>query len=125
MQELINESRKLIEYAGKDGTVKKEDIIFNVNPEDNFNWRTPKNKNNVPIVVSGENFSLFRPEIGVVITSGENNNKKEGGMEFSRKFNKPSMNEFSQMAYESNRLNSLRYLSSLSIDSTNQNDNNS
>lgn len=26
MQELINESRKLIEYAGKDGTVKKEDI---------------------------------------------------------------------------------------------------
>ena len=26
MQELINESRKLIEYAGEDGTVKKEDI---------------------------------------------------------------------------------------------------
>ena len=46
-------------------------------------------------------------------------------MEFSRQFKKPSMNEFSQMAYESNRLNSLRYLSSLSIDSTNQNDYNS
>lgn len=26
MQELINESRKLIEYAGKDGTVQKEDV---------------------------------------------------------------------------------------------------
>ena len=102
-------------------TVKKEDIIFNINPEDNFNWRTPKNKNNVPIVVSGENFSLFRPEIGVVITSGENNNKKEGGMEFSRKFNKPSMNEFSQMVLESQNLNSRKYLSSLSIDSP-QND---
>ena len=104
-------------------SVQKEDIIYNVNPTDIYNWKTPKHKD-VPIVISGENFSLFKPEIGVVITSNENN-KKEGGMEFSRQFKKPSMNEFSQMAYESNRLNSLRYLSSLSIDSTNQNDYNS
>lgn len=109
--------------SSKRKSVQKEDIIYNVNPTDAYNWKTPKHKD-VPIVISGENFPLFKPEIGVVITSNENN-KKEGGMEFSRQFNKPSMNEFSQMAYESNRINSLRYLSSLSIDSTNQNDYNS
>ena len=86
-----------------------------------YNWKSQKQKdNNIPIVVSGENFTLINPEIGVVVTS-EENTKKEGGMEFSQKFNKPSMEEFSKMVITSQNLNSKRFLS-MSIDST-QNEN--
>ena len=86
-----------------------------------YNWKKKKKKdNNIPVVVSGENFTLIHPEIGVVVTS-EENTKKEGGMEFSQKFNKPSMEEFSKMVIASQNLNSKRFLS-MSIDST-QNEN--
>lgn len=100
---------------------KKESIVYNVNPANMYNWKSQKQKdNNIPIVVSGENFTLIHPEIGVVVTS-EENTKKEGGMEFSQKFNKPSMEEFSKMVIASQNLNSKRFLS-MSIDST-QNEN--
>ena len=88
-------------------------------PNDYYDIRYSKMKHikKGPIVTSGNNYSLITPEIGVIITQ-DDKHKKEGGFEFSQKFNKPSMFEFSRLAMESERYNSQRYLlSSMSIDS--------
>lgn len=45
----------------------------------------------------GDNFSLFQPEVGVVIKNPILNQTKDGGMNFSEKFNRFSLNEYSQL----------------------------
>ena len=77
-----------------------------------------KNKKSTP---SGSNFNLINPETGVVIEN-QNNKKKEikdGGFEYIKKYNKPSMYEFSKLVMESSNLNTLnsRALSSGLIES--------
>lgn len=46
---------------------------------------------------SGDNFSLFQPEVGVVIKNPILNQTKDGGMNFSEKFNRFSLNDYSQL----------------------------
>ena len=70
---------------------------------------------------SGSNFNLIKPETGVVIESKNNKKKevKDGGFEYIKKYNKPSMYEFSKLVMETSNLNSLnsRALSSGLIES--------
>ena len=70
---------------------------------------------------SGSNFNLIKPETGVVIEDKSNRKKeiKDGGFEYIKKYNKPSMYEFSKLVMESSNLNSLnsRALSSGLIES--------
>ena len=70
---------------------------------------------------SGSNFNLIKPEIGVVIEDKSNRKKeiKDGGFEYIKKYNKPSMYEFSKLVVETSNLNSLnsRALSSGLIES--------
>ena len=59
---------------------------------------------------SGSNFNLIQPEIGVVIEDKSRKKKevKDGGFEYIKKYNKPSMYEFSKLVMESSNLNSLK-----------------
>ena len=59
---------------------------------------------------SGSNFNLIKPEIGVVIQDKSRKKKevKDGGFEYIKKYNKPSMYEFSKLVMESSNLNSLK-----------------
>ena len=70
---------------------------------------------------SGSNFNLMKPETGVVIEDKSKKKKeiKDGGFEYIKKYNKPSMYEFSKLVMETSNLNSLnsRNLSSGLIES--------
>ena len=70
---------------------------------------------------SGSNFNLMKPETGVVIEDKNKRKKeiKDGGFEYIKKYNKPSMYEFSKLVMETSNLNSLnsRALSSGLIES--------
>ena len=72
------------------------------------------------ILPSGPNFKKIKPETGVVIENNTNEKKKEikdGGFEFIKKYNKPSMYEFSKLLMETSQLNSSKVLSSGLIES--------
>ena len=90
---------------------EKNNIIY-------FRNIVPKRKLLYP---SGSNFNLLRPETGVVIEdkSSRKSEVKDGGFEYIKKYNKPSMYEFSKLVMESSNLNSLnsRALSSSLIES--------
>ena len=105
---------------------QKEDIIFNPNDKIQlFDFEYPKMKNiNKEINISGNNFRLVKPEIGVIISNENNKQKKEGGFEYIKKYNKPSMNEYNQkLSYNSQNSNNL--LSSyISLDNNTENVNN-
>ena len=91
--------------------VAKNNIIY-------FKNADPKRKLLFP---SGSNFELMKPETGVVIEDKSNKKTeiKDGGFEYIKKYNKPSMYEFSKLVMESSNLNSLnsRALSSRLIES--------
>ena len=55
---------------------------------------------------SGQNFDKIIPEIGVNIISNDKKNKKEGGLNFSKKFKKASMIEFNNLLIDTQNLNS-------------------
>ena len=105
---------------------QKEDIIFNPNDKIKlFDFEYQKMKNiNKEINISGNNFRLVKPEIGVIISNENNKQKKEGGFEYIKKYNKPSMNEYNQkLSYNSQNSNNL--LSSyISLDNNTENVNN-
>ena len=91
--------------------IMRNNQVYSKNPNS-------KNKKSTP---SGSNFNLINPETGVVIEN-QNNKKKEikdGGFEYIKKYNKPSMYEFSKLVMESSNLNTLnsRALSSGLIES--------
>ena len=69
---------------------------------------------------SDSNFDLMGPETGVVIEdkNGKKKEIKDGGFEYIKKYNKPSMHEFSKLVIKSSNLNSLnsRALSSRLIE---------
>ena len=98
-------------------TIKKireeSEIIRNPNDEDLFKRKNKLKileKKNDYIIPSGQNFDIMIPEVGVTIIN-EKKKKKIGGFNFSEKFNKPSMEEFSKLAFDTENLNSKRFLS--------------
>lgn len=70
---------------------------------------------------SGSNFDKIIPEVGVVIQSDNKNEIKKGGFEYYNKYNKPSINEYSQLVRETLKLNHQLKLSSLTSGNLNQN----
>jgi hypothetical protein len=59
---------------------------------------------------------MIIPEVGVTIINSDKK-KKEGGLNFTEKFKKPSMEQFSKLAFDTENLNSKRFLTgSLSQD---------
>jgi len=115
--------RRISTKLGKK-TIKKmreeTEIIRNPNNGDPF--KTNKfgfkntNKKNDYIIPSGQNFEMIVPEVGVTIINSDKK-KKEGGLNFTEKFKKPSMEQFSKLAFDTENLNSKRFLTgSLSQD---------
>ena len=57
------------------------------------------------------------PEVGVIVTGERENEKKDGGFEYVKKYNKPSFNELSRFISESINLNSNNFSSYLNSNS--------
>ena len=82
-----------------------------------YKYDMAKKKNIIP---SGPNFKIIKPEVGVVVENKNNEKRKEikdGGFEFIKKYNKPSMYEFSKLLMETSQINSSKILSSGLIES--------
>ena len=92
---------------------KKELIIYNPNDKIKALDFENKIKNNTEIKISGNNFELVEPSVGVVISNENFNQKKDGGFDYLKKYNKPSMNEYSKLSI--NSINNGNILSSYSI----------
>ena len=91
-----------------------EDIIRNPDlPNENYfiKLRKQKEKDKNFVTPSGQNFDKIIPEIGVNIISNDKKNKKEGGLNFSKKFKKPSMIEFNKLIIDTQILNSQKFQS--------------
>ena len=102
---------------------EKESIIFNPNDKkdidvDRIYFRKSSNE---AIDISGNNFELVNPEVGVVITNENKDMKKEGGFDYLKKYNKPSLNDYSKLSYNSQ--NSRNFSSYMSINNNSMNDN--
>ena len=120
-------------------TIKKmreeTEIIRNPNNDDPFNNKKNKgqqNKNTEMIIPGGQNFDIIIPEVGVNIITNDKRRRKEGGLNFTEKYKKPSMEEFSKLAFDTENLNTKRFLTGnfsnekiLSSDTNNQQQNNS
>ena len=91
---------------------KKELIIYNPNDKIKALDFENKIKNNTEIKISGNNFELVEPSVGVVISNENFNQKKDGGFDYLKKYNKPSMNEYSKLSI--NSINNGNILSSYS-----------
>ena len=81
------------------------------------NFKNNKDKEKGSILPSGYNFDKFIPEVGVVVTGERENEKKEGGFEYVKKYNKPSFNELSRFISESINMNSNNFSSFLNSNS--------
>ena len=84
---------------------------------DKNNFKNNKDKEKGSILPSGYNFDKFIPEVGVVVTGERENEKKEGGFEYVKKYNKPSFNELSRFISESINMNSNNFSSYLNSNS--------
>ena len=108
---------------------KIEADISRIKVEKNFEFKNDKNnKNNKEkdkgsVLPSGYNFDKFVPEVGVIVTGENEKEKKEGGFEYVKKYNKPSFNELSRFISESINMNS-NNLSSLMNSNSDLNANN-
>ena len=122
-------------YSNMKDVVNKVDadiskIIVEKNYEDkinknNLNKKNNNNKEKGSILPSGYNFDKFIPEVGVVITGENDKDKKEGGFEYIKKFNKPSFNELSRFISQSiNSNNFSSYLNSSDLNANNKSINN-
>ena len=71
---------------------KSEFDIYNI-----LNKRNKLKNNTEKLIVSGSNFDKMNPEIGVIISNPENEkDKKIGGFNYIKKYNRPSMNELNE-----------------------------
>ncbi|MCQ2816295.1 MAG: hypothetical protein MJ252_03415 [archaeon] len=93
---VVTKNKKQVTIAGpkqvkKSSSKTEENVIFNPY-KDLFEEKKTKNKE--PIEPSGSSFGMILPEIGVKITEGKLN--KGGNKDFTKKFNKISLNEFNK-----------------------------
>ena len=91
--------KEIIEYNQEEK--RRYDMDFNLYINlDNRNINKNKSEK---IILSGSNFEKLNPEIGVIISNDENKKEKKiGGFDYIKKYNKPSMNELSQYLSNSN-----------------------
>ena len=86
-------NNEIVEYnIEKKMRYKSEFDIYNI-----LNKRNKLKNNTEKLIVSGSNFDKMNPEIGVIITNPENEkDKKIGGFNYIKKYNRPSMNELNE-----------------------------
>ena len=89
---------------------KIENIKIEYNPE---NEETPEEKKYKKYIRSYQNPDKIIPEIGVIIHKDKE--KKEGGFDYMKKYNKPSINEFSKIVQENSQYNSISLTTSNNI----------
>ena len=105
---------------------KKEIIIFNpIDKIQLFDFVIPKKRNNnKEIKISGNNFELVKPEVGVVISNENSKQKKEGGFDYLKKYNKPSMNDYNNSRNSNNLLSSYMSINDNIYNDKDENENN-
>ena len=117
--ESISNTRRSSKIKGRQSILKKIEsdiskIKVEKNQEDNM-WNKNNKSNNKEkkesILPSGANFEKIIPETGVIITGEKQNEVKEGGFDYVKKYNRPSFNELSRFISESLNLNSHNYSS--------------
>ena len=98
----INNNNEIVEYNLDEQIRFKSE--FNIYKNLNKYY---KGKNNTEkVIVSGSNYDKMEPEIGVVISSPEKEKEKKiGGFNYIKKYNRPSMNELNE--YLSNYTNDM------------------
>ena len=86
-------NNEIVEYnIEKKMRYKSEFDIYNI-----LNKRNKLKNNTEKLIVSGSNFDKMNPEIGVIITNPENEkDKKIGGFNYIKKYNRPSINELNE-----------------------------
>jgi len=116
----INRKKPVIAKEIKE---EKEQIIFNPNDKNEIDVDRVyfRKSSNEAIDISGNNFELVNPEVGVVITNENENMKKEGGFDYLKKYNKPSINDYSKLSYNSQ--NSRNFSSYMDYNNNNSNNN--
>ena len=109
----------------------KEIVIKNTNVDDKYynnsniyntnNNHTKDNKSVTSIVLSGSNYNKMIPEVGVVVK--QDNQSKNGGLNFQNQFGKMSVKEYEQLRamYMNNNHNSSNYSSSMVSQHNNNN----
>ena len=91
----INNNEK-VEYNLEEQYLYNGDFNFN-------NKIANQRKKSEKIILSGSNFDKMNPEIGVIISKNDSKiEKKVGGFDYIKKYNRPSMNELSQFLSNSN-----------------------
>ena len=94
-----NKKRNIKEKKEKEKEINQEEIIKNIEEEKKIkeinNITNNANNERERFVPSGSNFQIISPNIGVVIK--ENNQAKEGPKEFSKYFNKYSLQDYDKM----------------------------
>jgi len=109
-----NNNKEIIEYNQEEKIRYNMDfglnnLNFNLDKENNNKKKKPEN-----IILSGSNFDKINPEIGVIISNNDNEKeKKVGGFDYIKKYNKPSMNELSQFLSNSNSNSNLNSYSKI------------
>lgn len=110
--ENINNNKEIMNKI--DADISKIVVEKNFENKVDKNNKNHKEKEKGSILPSGYNFDKFVPEVGVVVTGEKESEKKEGGFEYVKKYNKPSFNELSRFISESinNSNNFSSYLNS-------------
>ena len=91
---------------------EKKDVQIEYNNVNDFIYKKISkinNNNNEPIVISGNNFDFMVPEVGVIIKNERNRGRKEGGFDFSKKYNRPTWEDCAKIINDSVQINSKRY----------------
>ena len=107
-------NKEIINTVDSDISKIKVEKNFEIKaPSDNNFNKKNKDKDKISIIPSGYNFDKFIPEVGVIITGEDERDKKEGGFEYVKKYNKPSFN--------SNSINNISSLMNSNNDLNNKN----
>lgn len=105
---------QLSQFQGQKSTTVKREVVEINNEENNpYNHNYVVRKPNKPVFIpSGSVFDLITPETGVVVK--EENSIKQGDTNFAAKYNKTSIEQYSQLISQSNLYNSLKIKKGLS-----------
>jgi hypothetical protein len=107
-----SELARKIKADGKKQDNKKDiQIEYNNNNNDFLYNKISKitTTNNEPIIISGNNYDFIVPETGVIIKNERNRGRKEGGFDFSKKYNRPTWDDCVKIINDSVQLNSKKY----------------
>ena len=88
--------KEIVNTVDSDISKIKVEKNYEVKVTNDNNNKKNKDKDKISILPSGYNFDKFIPEVGVIITGEDEREKKEGGFEYVKKYNKPSFNEMSR-----------------------------